>query len=282
MKSNSILISAICFELLTFLPASVKAQAHGHLEGGSHGTQQGAPLFFQNAGEFGTNSLYVKTLIYTNGSTYAGYYQGNITLTVLAATAGHAGPVADAPALGSYVQARMALLDAPAGGSFGFWESGAKTPTIALLKGVASTNLFPISENAGAPAGSDPYGHIHGRRFTATTPGVYTVAFKIVDTSSNGSNGGPIHTESDWLPIYFQAGIISSLLSTTNGVSTVQYGSLTNNMFSLEYATNLSPSTSWVPIQGTQPGNDLFQILQDPQAQGSRRFYRVKATPFIP
>lgn len=74
-----------------------------------------------------------------------------------------------------------------------------------MLPGDISGQLFPLSESDGSPE-SDPYGHIHGRRFTATKPGVYTAWFRAFDTSVNGANGGPIHAPSEALPIRFLAG----------------------------------------------------------------------------
>ena len=60
------------------------------------------------------------------------------------------------------------------------------------------------SGGAGA-AGADPFGHLHGRNFTATVPGDYVVGFKLFDNSGNGTGGGAIHTPSATLNIRFSA-----------------------------------------------------------------------------
>src|SRR5262249_1238865 len=131
------------------IAASSLAADHGHLNVGAVGTAQNDPLDFDNGDLFTTDSGYVFTLIYTNGGTYAGYFQGNITLTVLAATPAHAGPVPGAPALGSWIFAQIVSVDGPPGGAFAFWESGATTPTISLASGNTGTNLYRLSESDG-------------------------------------------------------------------------------------------------------------------------------------
>ncbi|MGC3956618.1 MAG: hypothetical protein QM813_01175 [Verrucomicrobiota bacterium] len=183
-----------------------QAQDHGHFNIGAISTAQNDPLIFANRDIFDTTTNYVKTLTFTNGGPYAGYYQGNITLTGLAATEAHAGPDDFAAALGTQIHAQLVAVAGPAGGAFAFWETGATSPTISLACGTTGTNTWRVSENDGS-AGSDPYGHIHGRRFTATKPGIYTVSFRAFDFSTNGISGGPIHTPSDVVQVYFQAGV---------------------------------------------------------------------------
>src|SRR4026208_1564028 len=100
----------------------------------------------------------------------------------------------------------MSCLAAPSGGAFGFWDAGSTAPTESVQLGETSTNLFRLTEADGSP-GTDPYGHIHGRRMSATRPGIYAIGFQVFDTSINGVNGGPIHRPSDVLPVVFQAGI---------------------------------------------------------------------------
>lgn len=83
------------------------------------------------------------------------------------------------------------------------------SPTLSLGVGQTVTvgNLFDLSDaslGAGS-AGADPYGHLHGRRFSTTEVGDYLVGFRIIDTSVNGIGGGPIHTESDLFLMTFRA-----------------------------------------------------------------------------
>src|SRR6185436_5702012 len=100
---------------------------------------------------------------------------------------------------------------------FGFWDAGSTAPSIVLSPGQSSSVLWRLSDGDGAP-GSDPYGHIHGRRFSATKPGIYKIGFTAVDTSTNGPARGPIHTASAQLPVYFEAGVnVRSVAAVVNG-----------------------------------------------------------------
>jgi hypothetical protein len=76
--------------------------------------------------------------------------------------------------------------------------------------------LSDASLGGGQP-GADPFGHIHGRRFTADKAGVYTVGFKAYDISTNGTAGSPIHTAAEILDIVFQAGY--NLTTLTRGLT---------------------------------------------------------------
>jgi hypothetical protein len=251
------------------------AQDHGHLNVGALGTNQGDQLFFANGADFSTDSRYIKTLTFTNAGQYAGYFQQNITLTVLPATLDRSGPDPDAPALGSYIFAQIAAVEGPSGGAFQFWEKNAVVPTISVPSGGTSTNFFVLSENADAPD-SDPFGHIHNRRFTATKPGIYTVSFRAFDLSTNGANGGPIHTPSDILKMYFQAGINITSVTRNSGSADVTIGTAAKQTFYLESNNDLS-STNWLTI-GSVAGNDSLQTITDFSATNAIGFYRVRVT----
>lgn len=184
------------------------AAQHGHLNAGALGQNQGDKLNFANGSIFAVESGYVKSLTAQTSGTYAGYYQGGITLTSLATTVDNGGPVAGAAAPGAFLNARITSVQGPAGGYFSFWEEGATVPTVSLASGtVNSTTSFALSDadlGAGA-AGADPYGHLHGRTFTASLAGEYTVGFTLFDSSKNGTGGGAIHADGDTLFIKFNA-----------------------------------------------------------------------------
>ena len=254
---------------------------HGHLDTGATGHNQNDQLYFVNGQDFVDSSGYVKTLLFTNGGRFAGYREGNISLTALPLTPEHNGPHPNAPAPGSFIQFSMSCLGGPAGGSFGFWDTGSTIPTHSVAPGETSTNLFPLTESDGS-LGSDPYGHIHGRRFTATKAGLYKIGFKAWDTSTNGEGGAPIHRPSDELPVTFQAGINIVQIARTGLVSSVRYGALAGRTFTLEHTTNLANTNLWLPISAPQIGNDHFQVLEDPAGVDRQRFYRLRADPFIP
>jgi hypothetical protein len=178
-----------------------------HLNAGAVGTAYGDQLIWSNGAVFSTNAGYYKMVLSTSG-TYAGYYNSSPTMTVLAATTNHSGPVPGAPALGSFIQVQITLISAPVGGAFDFWNVGALSPSYILNVG-DSSSLVAISGGTDNPDagtfGVDPYGHIHGRRFGATALGDYIVGLQLFDTSDNGLDGLPIHTPSDMFYMNFRA-----------------------------------------------------------------------------
>jgi hypothetical protein len=268
-------VNLLAVSAFLFFGNLAHAQSHGHLNIGAVGVNQNDSLTFDNGADFAANSDYVKTLTFTNAGKYAGFYAGNITLTVLAATSGFGGPVENAPALGSHIKAQIVSVDGPAGGAFGFWDTTSTTaPTFSIPSGATNTNSFDVSQTDGSP-GVDPFGHIHGRQFTATKPGIYAVTFKAFDVCTNGAGGGPIHSDSVILKIYFQAGInIASLTETENGTG-IRFGTLLNRTFFLESNHDLS-TTNWNVI-GSVSGVDHFQTLNDAN-HSAAKFYRVRVT----
>lgn len=275
------ILSAIIAMNLAMLAESAFAQDHGHLNIGAVGTNQNDQLIFDNAAVFFTSIDYVKTLDYASSGTYAGYYQGNITLTVRAATVAHLGPEANAPALGSRIFAQLVSVDGPQGGAFAFWDTGATAPTLSLACGTTGTNTFRVSENDGSP-GTDPFGHIHGRRFTATKPGIYTVGFSAFDFSTNGIGGGPIHTPSSVLKVYFQAGVNIKGIEPDVDHSRVTFGAKAGFVWQVEAADSLPAGTNWQSVGDAILGDDYFHEVEDDHAVESQRYYRVKGTPFVP
>ncbi|MBI1840449.1 MAG: hypothetical protein HYR88_06300 [Verrucomicrobia bacterium] len=269
--------------LAVVAPAPLLSQSHSHLNAGALAARQNAPLLFANAADFAPASYYVKTLIQTNAGKYAGYYQGSITLTALPQTAAHAGPDPQASAPGSFIQASIVSVSGPAGGEFAFWENGAAKPTFSLQTGQTGTNLWRLSENDGS-SGSDPYGHIHGRRFTATLPGVYTIGFQAFDTSTNGAGGGPIHTPSDIALIRFQAGVNMDFIEPDyeEGHVHVRFGAMEGFLWQLEATPAMSANPLWSPAGEPVVGADVFiEVIHD-VPPGNRRFYRVRGTPIDP
>ncbi len=195
------------------LLATVVAQAqHGHLNAGATVAGQGSQLAWVNGGLFVESSGYIGNMPKATTGTYAGYNNSGPTLTALPATVANGGPSGSASALGSFLQFSYTLVTGPDGGKFSFWDSGATLPSSSM--GVGQTSgLYLLSGGEDNPAagtvGGDPYGHLHGRRFTADLPGDYIVAFQAVDTSVNGVGGGPIHTPSELLNVRFEVASIS-------------------------------------------------------------------------
>jgi len=258
-------------------------QDHGHLDVGAVGKNQGDKLTWVAGPDFVETSGYVKTFLTPTNPKYAGFFDGNITLTALHHTNALGEPNPAGPAPGAFVVGEIVSVTGPEGGSFGFWDtnSTAGNPSFSIPVGTSPTNVrFDVSEarlGAGQP-GADPYGHVHGRRMSVTKPGIYTVGFRAVDTSTSGSAGGPIHAPSDVLKITFQAGFNIRDIAWANGVSTVRVGTAIGSNFTLQSSTNLNEANQWVDVSASA-GNDHFQSMIDDGATNAARFYRVIVTP---
>jgi hypothetical protein len=252
-----------------------RAQDHGHLQIGALSTNQGAQLYFYNGADFATNSRYVKTLTFTNTGRYAGYYQGNITLAVQAATGDYGGPEPDAPALGSHIRARIVSVKGPPGGAFAFWESGATSPTITVASGATGTNSFHVTQTDGSP-GVDPFGHIHGRRLTVTKPGIYVIRLQAFDTSTNGLNSGPIHSPSPFIDIFFEGDVNVTLPELHQDYTRVHYAAPVGALWQIETSTSPGPNAEWTPLDEPIAGDDYFHPVVHGEPVHGNRFYRVK------
>jgi hypothetical protein len=261
--------------------ATSQAQVHGHLNVGAVSTARNAQLIWDNGADFIASSDFVSTFYPSNSGRFAGFYNGNITLTALAATSANGGPAPNAPALGSYIQFKMSCLEGPSSGTFGFWDAGSTAPSISLAPGQSSSVLWRLSEGDGSP-GSDPYGHIHGRRFSATKPGIYKIAFTAVDTSTNGTSGGPIHTPSAQLPVYFEAGMnLRSIAMAANGTR-VKFAAPANFAWQLQSCGVVKTGAVWISTGAPVTGDDYFHEVTDQTPGGTNRFYRVLGTPIQP
>jgi hypothetical protein len=265
--------------------AAARAQ-HAHVNAGALAPTQGSQLYFGNGASFITNSLFIQPLNFTNAGPYAGFYHGTITFAALSGSPFTGGPATNAALPGSQLRLRFVSVAGPAGGSFGVWdvdgfnydENEAETLTFSLPVGTTNgTNTILLSENNGEP-GADPFGHIHGRHYSATQPGLYVVGLQIIDTSANGPGGGPLHAPSDIFPLYFQAGftVDSFLLSSNQTVFT--FGAQSGRTYHLEAATNLTAPTVWTNVDGPLSGNNRLRTLTDTAAGGQRKFYRVRQT----
>ncbi|HXI73822.1 MAG TPA: hypothetical protein VNN22_26055 [Verrucomicrobiae bacterium] len=269
------------------LVALLPSRADIHLFAGALGTNQNDKLDFSNGLLYDAtrSSNYFPQILRTNGMN-KGYYRGDVlTFTALAATVPNGGPIPGHAAFGSWLAVQVVSVAGPPGGSFAFWEGDGENDLGAITFSVPAgttngTNYFIVSENAGVP-GSDPYGHIHGREFTASSPGTYTVGFRVIDLSTNGDGGGPIQSPSDPLPVRFQAGLkIDSIQVFTNRVSAA-FRSPTAISNALE-ATGSIESGLWLPVAGPVKGNGNLQFLTETNAPGGNRFYRLRVLNNLP
>lgn len=259
------------------------AQDHGHLYISATSQNPGAQLYFDNGNVFETASGYVKMLTLNSNaaSRYLGRYEGNITVTPRATNSlrgADYGPNAAAP--GSVIYFQITHVAGPAGGAFEFWETNGTVPALSIPVGSGATNVIKVSQSSGAP-GEDPYGHIHGRRFSATRPGIYLVTLRALDLSTNGPGGGPIHNPSAPMTMAFQADFVVASVVRTNAIATVRFGTAVTHNFTVQANTNAVASNGWVNISSQLRGTDYFQTVQDAATNGMR-FYRVVAEPFVP
>lgn len=195
----------VCFSLLRSGPAAdAQPITSGHLNVGALSTAPGSQLNFVNGAAFVLSSGYVPMNMASTG-TYAGFYGSGPSITALPQTVAYGGPNPFAPSFGSYIQIRMTLESGPLGGMFSFWDTAATVPTFSLTLAGDTSPLWNLSGGTENPTagqvGADPYGHIHGRRFTTTLPGEYVIGFQAFDTSLNGAQ----HIPSSMMQIRFVA-----------------------------------------------------------------------------
>ena len=208
-----------------------------------------------------------------------------LSFTSLAGTIPNGGPIPGHAGFGSRLAVQVVSVAGPPGGSFAFWEGDGESDLGAITFRVPTgttngTNYLIISENNGE-RGADPYGHIHGREFTASAPGTYTVGFRVIDVSTNGAGGGPIHVPSDVLPVKFQAGLRIETIQTFTNRVTVSFRSppAINNV--LEAASSIESGT-WLPVAGPLRGNNNLQFLTETNAPGANRYYRLRLLNNLP
>jgi len=257
----------------------LRAQDHAHLNVGAVAPTNGAQAVWDNGPDFIASSGYVKTLDHTNSGRFAGYYQNNVTLTAFPATASYGGPTAGAASLGALFHGRISLLSGPPGGRFGFWETNSDAvsgPYVSVGVGETATNLFRITQTDGAPT-ADPFGHIHGRRLSATKQGIYKVGFQAIDVSTNGLGGGPIHPPTGVLPVWFQAGVNIESVEPDyeDGHVHVRFGAPLGTTWQVEYTDSFSP-LNWLPAGEPVTGQDYFFERIHEGDPGANRYYRVR------
>ena len=254
--------------------------ADTHIYAGAVGTNLNDALAFTVASVFDTNSGFRLPMVLRTTGLNVGYYRGDsLTFTALSATDLGTGQVLGRALLGSRLVVQVVSVEGPPGGAVQYWEGDSENPgnlvTFQVPVGeTRGTNAFIISENDGAP-GSDPYGHIHGREFTTSTGGLYTVGFRLIDVSTNGLGGGPMHSPSAVLPMYFQAGpVIESIASASGGVR-VFFRSAPGVTNVLE-ASSAPQGGAWSAVSAGLRGNSTLQSLVDPNPASPIRFYRLQ------
>jgi hypothetical protein len=262
---------------IAFLGAFVAAGQHAHINAGVNAA---STLVFANADRFAAESGFVVRLPAVTNGIYGGYHIANSpTFTALASTPINGGPATGHALPGTRVVARIVEVDGPVGGEFGFWESpGDEMDAEALTFSVpvgerAGTREFPLSENSGQP-GADPYGHVHGRYFSATLPGLYTVGLRLRDASSNGPDGGPLHPESAVTRFLFQAGdTISKAVPGIEGLE-LTFAAASGRTYQVEFTDSLE-SPNWTAIGTPVSGLNRMATVTVPTPV-TRAFFRIR------
>lgn len=260
------------------LIASQAAAQHAHINAGIDANSR---LTFVNADRFAAESGYFVALPKVTNGFYAGYHIANApTFTALASTPINGGPSAGHAAAGAHIVARIETVEGPEGGRFGFWETpgdeeDATELTFSVPVGETQGGLeFPLSENSGQ-AGADPYGHIHGRYFSATLPGLYTVGLRLRDTSSNGPGGGPLHEDSPVIRFLFQAGLtLAKAIPGPEGLE-LRFAAQSGVSYQVEYTRRLE-SPEWIAIGSPVTGTGrMASVLVPTPVVGA--FFRLRS-----
>ena len=266
--------------LLTFACAIGSVAQHFHLNVGAQSRAQDSPLFFQNAGAFATNSGFVMPMPFNTSGNYAGHF-ATASLTPTAIGTGFF----DAPAPGTQARLRFVSVSGPAGGSFNVWDvpgfNDEEEPATAITFSVpvgttGGVQSVLLSQNNAEP-GADPFGHIHGRAFSASKPGLYIVSVQAYDASANGTTNGPIHAPSTVLPVYFQAGITISGLAKSTAQTDITFASRAGSSYYVQATETVEASSSWQDIAGPFTGN-VLQTATEPNTNTAARFYRLRVT----
>lgn len=270
----------LAFGILFLSPDTLRAQ-HIHVNAGATSTEQGSQLYFPNGSDYDTNANYDVYLTFASSGSFANLYQGaGVTFTALASTLDNGGPAFGHAADGAFLQLQFVSMNGPQGGEFGVWAQDPGNPSVssplfAMTVGTTNgMNLLPLSESDGSP-GSDPYGHIHGRTFTATKSGLYTLGCRIVDTSTNGTGGGPIHTPSDIYYFYFQAGLTISSWEKNAGSFAVTFGTAVGVTYYVESTSDITAAT-WDTSAGPIAGDNYLHAVTV-NSDDSTRFFRIRS-----
>ncbi|MGC1479517.1 MAG: hypothetical protein WA771_03360, partial [Chthoniobacterales bacterium] len=187
MKTSTLILAAAA--LLT--PFIATPAQHNHAYAGDFNDDNYLD-FGNNATGDVISDLGTRTMAYQpSGNNYAdeGFvFNGSWTPT---ASHGRDSSISDPNGALSGTSVRLVLhgVAGPTGATFGFYETGATDVTLSMMTGTTggtgSLNLTDPLFFAASP--SDPYGHLHGRRWVATDEGDYTVTWALINNETGGT-----------------------------------------------------------------------------------------------
>lgn len=159
-------------------------------------------------------------------------------------------------------------VSGPAGATFAFWEAGATTPTWTRATGWnASGGDYPEFITYEDASG---VGHIHGRLFTATHPGTYTVAFRAID----GTASAPRAASAPYVATIEVLATPPLSIGVADRIARLSFASRTEFTYDLQSSTDLVTWTN-VPAHQFVAGTGGAIEVTDALAERVRVFYRL-------
>jgi len=287
--------------ILALVALAAQVNAHDHMPVAATSSDPGANLEYDPfATDYTSNSGFMFSLTAgTPDDAYLGYYYTDDQVFVaLAATGDDGGPEPGHATLGTYIQAKLLGVEGPAGASFGFWETAGQGTDGEGIDGTNltwsvsvpyqnGTNLINVSESDGSP-GSDPYGHLHGRIYSVTKPGFYKATWQFVDTSTNGSGGGPVDLPSVPFSTWYQAGLTIINIAVNTNQASITFAAPSDlpddlstppTNYTVQGSAVLGPAADWHPVGDMIVGDDRLHTITVP-ANGNSHYFRLAAQYF--
>lgn len=189
---------------------------------------------------------------------------------------------------GAYVWLEITALSGPARGHLGFWNENDSfffdAPSVSFATGQPTGNYRLVLSEGIDEASEDPFGHIHGRSWTADKAGDYYLSVRLVDLSTTGLGGGPWHAPSQTYVYHFKAGPdfqptgqfqANSYVLTWPSQMGINSGTQTGIVFQVERSTTLA-ANSWQNVGSVTGTIANTAVFTDPSPPAGRAFYRLK------
>lgn len=167
---------------------------------------------------------------------------------------------------GSLARVELVSVSGPPGGSVSFWEVGATTPTWtrpSIWSGAPNERPSVIVYEDGTG-----YGHFHGRAFTVTDDGSYTLVFRALDDAGARAPSAPFTFTLEALATPRLA------LSISGGTVHLTFQSRPVLTYDLQSSTDLVNWTAVAPHTFV-PGTGGPIELADPHAGRAAVYYRL-------
>lgn len=238
------------------------ASAHQHIEvGATTDPVTGAPRLVLVGASSGIALLVLRGEPF---SSYLPQFPGGAYPTELTFSCeGNATPFPE----GSLARVELRSVSGPPGTSFSFWEVGATGPTWTRATGWTASggdapSLAVYEDETG-------YGHLHGRAFSVSAPGVYVLTFRAVDDAG-------VRAPSADFTYTLQALMPPDLgLRVQSGNHIVRFVSRSFTTYDLQISTDLRVWTTH-PLHQFVPGTGGVLEFADPIIPGRTQvFYRL-------